>query len=103
MAKTIAKKSPTETNETSTEAPAESKKIDLSDPTIQHAIEQGLALIKDGKSKADAARTIYDLLETKGKDVIVAAFVAGATLTEKGALTYWYNCKRKKEKLSPKE
>ena len=103
MAKTIAKKAPTEINGAPTESPAASKKIELSDPIIQHAIEQGLALIKDGKSKADAARTIYDLLETQGKDVIVAAFVTGATLTEKGALTYWYNCKRKKEKLSSKE
>lgn len=103
MAKTIAKKSPTEINENPTKSPAASKKIELSDPTIQHAIEQGLALIKNGKSKADAARTIYELLEPQGKDVIVAAFVTGATLTEKGALTYWYNCKRKKEKLSPKK
>jgi hypothetical protein len=25
----------------------------------------------------------------------VAAFVEGASLTPKGALTYWYNCRRK--------
>lgn len=74
------------------------KKMDLSDPTIQDAIGQGQALIKEGKSKADAARLVYDLLQDEGKDVIVATFIAGANLTEKGALTYWYNCKRKSTK-----
>lgn len=112
MAKTAAKKPETEIKDTAgvagEEVGLESKKpepktIDLSDPTIQKAITEGQALIKDGKSKADAARLIYDLLESQGKDVIVAAFIAGATLTEKGALTYWYNCRRKKEKSSPKD
>ena len=32
------------------------------------------------------------------KDVVIAAFVQGATLTEKGAVTYWYNCRRKAKK-----
>jgi len=32
------------------------------------------------------------------KDLVVAAFIKGASLTEKGALTYWYNCKRKAAK-----
>lgn len=103
MAKTNAKKSQPENNENPAESSVEVKKIDMSDPTIQQAVEQGMALIKDGKSKADAARTIYDLLESQGKEVIVAAFIAGATLTEKGALTYWYNCKRKKAKEQVKD
>lgn len=98
MTKPSAKKTQSETKEPSPGSVTEAKKVDLSDPELQRAIDQGLALIKDGKSKADAARAIYDLLETQGKDVIVAAFVAGATLTEKGALTYWYNCRRKKSK-----
>lgn len=88
---------------TSTIEHAEPKKINLSEPVIQNAISQGQALIKEGKSKADAARLIYDLLQSEGKDVIVATFIAGANLTEKGALTYWYNCKRKKEKQSSKD
>lgn len=103
MAKTNAKKSQPENNENLAESSVEVKKIDMSEPIIQQAVEQGMALIKDGKSKADAARAIYDLLESQGKEVIVAAFIAGATLTEKGALTYWYNCKRKKEKGAAKE
>ena len=32
------------------------------------------------------------------KELIIAAFVSGATLTEKGAMTYWYNCRRKAAK-----
>jgi hypothetical protein len=112
MAKTAAKKPEIEIKGTAgmagEDVGLESKKpepkaIDLSDPTIQTAITEGQALIKDGKSKADAARAIYDLLESQGKEVIVAAFVAGATLTEKGALTYWYNCKRKKAKEQAKD
>lgn len=78
------------------------KKIDLSKPLVREAITQGRAIIKDGKSKADAARAIYSVLKDEDKDVIVAAFVEGATLTEKGALTYWYNCRRKAEKEEKK-
>lgn len=103
MTKPNTKKTQAETKEPSPGSATEAKKVDLSDPAIQLAIDQGLALIKDGKSKADSARAIYDLLETQGKDVIVAAFIAGATLTEKGALTYWYNCRRKKMKGQAKD
>lgn len=76
-----------------TEAKAEIK-IDLSKPHIKEAITKGLAVLKEGKTKADAAREIYAIIKDEPKEVVVAAFVQGATLTEKGALTYWYNCKR---------
>jgi hypothetical protein len=72
--------------------------IDLSKPTIRAAIDQGKVLIAEGKSKADAARLIFEAIKDEPKEVIVAAFVEGATLTEKGALTYWYNCRRKAAK-----
>jgi len=87
---------------TSTEQKPDSKKPDLNEAKVKHAISQGKALIKEGKSKADAARAIYAILKDEDKDVIVAAFVEGATLTEKGALTYWYNCKRKPAKEAKK-
>ena len=80
------------------EVAAEPKKIDLTKPVVKEAIAQGQAIIKEGKSKADAARAMYAVLKDEDKDLIVAAFVKGATLTEKGALTYWYNCRRKAEK-----
>jgi len=72
--------------------------IDLNKPVIQQAIATGQAIIKEGKTKADAARAMYATIRDEPKEVVVAAFVQGATLTEKGALTYWYNCKRKAAK-----
>ena len=63
---------------------------------------EGLAVLKGGKSKADAAWAIYGLLKDEDKELIVAAFIKGATLTEKGALTYWYNCKRKAKEAPAK-
>ena len=81
------------------EAPAaEPKKIDLTKPSIKDAIAKGKTLIKEGKSKADAAMEIFAALKDEEKDVVIAAFVQGATLTEKGAVTYWYNCRRKAKK-----
>ncbi|PHR85800.1 MAG: hypothetical protein COA76_17410 [Moritella sp.] len=35
-------------------------------------------------------------------ETVVKAFVDGATLTPKGALTYWYNCRRKLQKEKAK-
>jgi len=98
MVKNTAKQ-PEKTEET-VPTTVEAVKVDLSKPTIQEAIAEGSALIKDGKSKADAARAIYARIACEPKEVIVAAFVEGATLTEKGALTYWYNCKRRAAKTS---
>ncbi len=79
-------------------ATVEAKKIDLTKPPIKEAIAKGKAVIKDGKSKADAAMVIFEALKDEDKDVVIAAFVQGATLTEKGAVTYWYNCRRKAKK-----
>ena len=79
-------------------ATVEPKKIDLNKQPIKDAIAKGKALIKEGKSKADAAMVIFEALKAEEKDVVIAAFVQGATLTEKGAVTYWYNCRRKAKK-----
>ena len=84
------------------EQKSEGKKPDLNKDNVKNAIAQGKTLIKDGKSKADAARAIYAAIKAEGKEVIVAAFVEGATLTEKGALTYWYNCRRRADKEEKK-
>lgn len=62
---------------------------------IETAISEGRRLIVAGKSKIDTALVIYEKLEGMEQDVIVKAFIEGATLTEKGALTYWYNCRRR--------
>jgi hypothetical protein len=79
---------------------AEPVTIDLNKPSIKEAIAKGMALIKYGKSKADAAMVIFEALQTEPQDVVVAAFVEGATLTAKGAVTYWYNCRRKAKKAA---
>lgn len=63
--------------------------------TIKQAIADGKALIKDGKSKVDAAVAMYGKLKGADRETIVAALKEGAGLTEKGAMTYYYNCKRK--------
>src|SRR6185295_2658377 len=80
------------------EVPAETKKIDLDRPAVKKAVEEGQAVLKEGKSKADAAWAIYGRLKDEDKELIVAAFIKGATLTEKGALTYWYNCRKREAK-----
>lgn len=103
-ATTPATKAPVVATAAKTVAPAtpavavESKKIDMSKQSIKVAITKGKALIKEGKSKADAAMVIFEALKAEEKEVVIAAFVQGATLTEKGAVTYWYNCRRKSKK-----
>ena len=70
---------------------AELTSVDL----IRQAISDGSALIAEGKSKADAAMAIFRLIGDSTQETVIQAFIEGATLTPKGALTYWYNCKRK--------
>ena len=74
------------------------EKPDLTKDAVKKAIVAGQALIKEGKTKAEAAQAMYTLLKSEPRDVTAAAFVEGASLTEKGAVTYWYNCKRRAEK-----
>lgn len=107
-ATTPATKAPVVATAAKTAAPAapepaavvEPKKIDMSKQSIKDAITKGKALIKEGKSKADAAKVIFEALKTEEKSVVIAAFVQGANLTDKGAVTYWYNCRRKSKKAA---
>ena len=84
-----------QTTETTT-----TKKPDLNKPNIKKAIAQGKEMIKSGMSKADVSREIYDLVKDEEKEAILQVFQQGANLTEKGALTYLYNIKRKLQKKS---
>lgn len=78
---------------------AESPKPATANPeTINAAVAEGNALIDQGKSKIEAAMAIYKLLKDQPQQAVVDAFIAGARLTSKGALTYWYNCRRKLQK-----
>lgn len=91
---------PVATPEVATAVVNEPKKIDMNKQSIKDAIAKGKALIKEGKSKADAAMLIFEELKAEEKGTVIAAFVQGATLTEKGAVTYFYNCRRKSKKTA---
>jgi hypothetical protein len=45
---------------------------------------------------------MYAKLKSADRETAVAAFMEGAGLTEKGAVTYWYNCRRKAPKPAAK-
>ena len=66
-----------------------------SDDLITQAVLEGQALIAEGKTKVEAAMAIYRHLNESPQEVVLQAFIDGASLTPKGALTYWYNCRRK--------
>ena len=74
------------------------KQVTVNQDAINAAIAEGKALIEQGKTKVQAAMAIYRLLETQPQQTVVDAFIAGTGLTSKGALTYWYNCRRKLQK-----
>jgi hypothetical protein len=68
---------------------------------VKKAITLGKDMMKKGDvTKADVARAMFELIHEEAREVIVSAFVEGATLTPKGAQTYFYNCKRKMMKGS---
>ena len=83
-----------------TNATTTGKKSDFNKANIKKAIAQGKRLITSGKSKADTSREIYNLVKNEDREVILHVFQQGASLTEKGSLTYLYNIKRKLEKTS---
>ncbi|OAI44279.1 hypothetical protein AYO42_04995 [Rhizomicrobium sp. SCGC AG-212-E05] len=67
--------------------------------TVKAAVAEGKALIKEGKTKVEATTAMFAKLKTADRETAVAAFMEGAGLTEKGAVTYWYNCRRKASKV----
>jgi phage major head subunit gpT-like protein len=69
--------------------------IPTDEAVIAEAIAEGQKMIEAGKAKIDTALAMYEKLEGMEQDIVVKAFIKGATLTEKGALTYWYNCRRR--------
>ena len=66
-----------------------------SDDVIAQAVLEGQAHISEGKTKVEVAMAIYRHLNESPQEVVINAFIEGASLTPKGALTYWYNCRRK--------
>jgi hypothetical protein len=69
-------------------------------PTNSAAVRRAVALGKEMRkdpnaSKADVARKMFETIADEPREVIVQAFVDGAGLTPKGAVTYFYNCRRR--------
>ena len=69
---------------------------------VKKAIALGRDIIKNkpDATKADIALAMYELLIDEPREIIAQAFVDGAGLTPKGAMTYVYNTKRKYLKAS---
>jgi hypothetical protein len=69
---------------------------DQIDPGLfSNAIDAGRTIINEGKPKIEAAMAIYRMLEHVDQQTVVGALIEGANLTPMGAVTYWYNCRRK--------
>lgn len=62
---------------------------------IDKAVKQGQSVLKEGGSKADAARAMFESIHDLPRDNVIEAFIVGATVTTKGAPTYYYNVSRK--------
>lgn len=90
--------------DTTTESQATTSNAPIA-PTNPDAVAKSVTIgktaIAGGKTKKDAVKLMFPLLIDEPREVIWQAFVAGAGLTEKGAVTYHYNLKRayKKGKL----
>lgn len=69
---------------------------------VKKAVNLGKDMMKKGEdvTKAEVTRKMYELIHEEPREVIVKAFIEGASLTPKGAQTYFYNCKRKMKKGS---
>ena len=69
--------------------------VNLNMESIKLAIAEGKAAIKEGKTKVEAATIMFKRIKDEPREAGVAALIQGASLTERGAMTYWYNCRRK--------
>ena len=77
------------------EASAGGEIVPIDEAAINEAVTAGRSVLERGHPKIDAAMLIYELLEHLPQETVVKAFIDGAGLTSKGALTYWYNCRRR--------
>jgi len=79
------------------------KKITPENPeNYKKAITAGRLMAKNSDvSKADVARKIFEFIHDEKREVIAQAFIEGANLTPKGAMTYVYNIRRKNNKNKP--
>jgi hypothetical protein len=66
----------------------------INEESLPIAVHHG-SLTVEQRRKVEAAMAIYRHLHECPQETVINAFVEGAALTPKGALTYWYNCRRK--------
>ena len=72
------------------------KQLSKQDQTrVTKSIQEGQKMIKEGGTKVAASMVMFRVIHDLDQETVVKAFVEGASLTPKGALTYWYNCRRK--------
>ena len=63
---------------------------------VKEAVALGKKLSKTPDiTKVSVAMQMFDLIHDEDREVVARAFVEGANLTEKGSMTYYYNCRRK--------
>ena len=63
---------------------------------VKEAIALGKKLSKTPEiTKVSVATQMFALIHDEPREIIAKAFMEGANLTEKGAMTYYYNCCRK--------
>lgn len=86
-----------------TKKPVEKEKSEVIKPENPDAYKKAVSLGKElsknpDATKADVARKMFELIAEEKREVIAQAFVEGANLTPKGAMTYVYNVRRKIKK-----
>jgi hypothetical protein len=63
---------------------------------VEEAVALGKKLSKTPDiTKVSVANQMFALIHDESREIISKAFMEGANLTEKGAITYFYNCRRK--------
>ncbi|MHC4906893.1 MAG: hypothetical protein ACYTBW_01325 [Planctomycetota bacterium] len=63
---------------------------------VKQAITLGKKLSKTPDiTKVSVATQMFELIHDEDREVVSKAFMEGANLTEKGSMTYYYNCRRK--------
>jgi hypothetical protein len=63
---------------------------------VKEAIALGKKIYKEpDATKSAAAMKIYEMIKDEEREIVVGALIDGASLTPKGAMTYYYNCRRK--------
>jgi hypothetical protein len=85
---------------TAQEVPAPDTTTASNPRLYQHAITKGQEVLVQDGSKAAAAREIFTILHNEHRDVVLKAFIEGASVTVKGAPTYFYNISRKARRVN---